>query len=153
MQRGNTLIELLVVISIFGIVALFAVPSYSDLKRSQVEQESRNQVRALLRRARAEAIANGTRSIVKTTVNGSQASVGIDYLPYSNSAIEDNVLFFENLPEHVTLRFARIPIFNAQGYLVNAQDAFQTISFRIARKSKTFCSGTIYPAGQVEFLC
>lgn len=58
-KRGYTLLELLLVVAIIGILAIVAVPAYSDLKNLAKEALCKNEIRNLERSISAYYIDNG----------------------------------------------------------------------------------------------
>lgn len=59
-MRGFTLVELLVTVTLVGLVALIAVPSYTLLIQSNQIQAQAEELKAFLQYARSEAVRRGT---------------------------------------------------------------------------------------------
>jgi prepilin-type N-terminal cleavage/methylation domain-containing protein len=59
-RGGFTLLELAIVLSIAGVIASFAVPSYQNIKRSMAAQNARDAFVWMASRARASAVERGT---------------------------------------------------------------------------------------------
>jgi len=74
-RRGFSLIELMVVVTLVGLTAAIAVPSYSELMADRRVQDDALQVASLLREARARAMARGSAVLVAFTNGGSSGGV------------------------------------------------------------------------------
>jgi prepilin-type N-terminal cleavage/methylation domain-containing protein len=70
-QHGFSLIEILAVVSIIGILALCAVPSFAAYRRRASLRAEAEQLRSILRSARSRAIARNAHAGVKFAARGS----------------------------------------------------------------------------------
>jgi len=76
---GITLVETLVVVSILGILAAIAVPSFQSTIESNRRQAFANQLFEDLAFARSEAIKRGVRVVVCPSTDGTRCTAGIDW--------------------------------------------------------------------------
>lgn len=113
-QGGVSLLEMLFGISLFLIAVSIGIPSLETWQSSFHRNNARNELEFVLNRARAEAIAQGARVIVSSTNAGETISVGVDQIPYDNSAVADYPLFNSPLSFHMTISFSGDIIFNSR---------------------------------------
>jgi prepilin-type N-terminal cleavage/methylation domain len=69
-ERGFTLIEILVVVTIIGVIALCAIPSFASYRRRASCLAAGNELRGILREVRSRAIARGRNAGVKFVRSG-----------------------------------------------------------------------------------
>jgi len=69
-QTGTTLIETVVVVTIIGVIAMCAVPSFAAYRRQSSVLAAAHEMRSLLRQLRSRAIAHGGYSGVKFVKSG-----------------------------------------------------------------------------------
>lgn len=73
-SRGFTLVELAVTVAVLAIIAMVAVPSFTNLVRGNRLVSSANEMVAMLQTARAAAISNRATAVVCPTTDGATCS-------------------------------------------------------------------------------
>jgi prepilin-type N-terminal cleavage/methylation domain-containing protein len=152
-ERGFSILELCVVMAILAILAAIAVPDYSEVSGSFNRQASVSQVEFDLRRARAEALAAGTRGVVSIGGGGAQYSFGFDYLPYAEPAAAETEEFRRRLPAKITFSSSVELIFDSRGYLVDEDGNLTSAALSLSFDGTSFCSGTVLSTGTVTLSC
>lgn len=76
LQRGFTLVELMIIVTLIGVFAMIAVPSFTQFIANNRTQSVNNEMLALLQFARSEAVAR--RTLVKACQEDGQWSVKTD---------------------------------------------------------------------------
>ncbi|RMG39204.1 MAG: hypothetical protein D6719_13815, partial [Candidatus Dadabacteria bacterium] len=117
------------------------------------ELMARQQFEFSVMRARAEALANGTRVVFQTNTDGSVYKFGTDKLPFNDPASYDQLIFSDSFKGDVKLTLNDTLIFNSRGYVVDQDDQLNSVSVTLKRKGKTFCTGTIYATGFLDYSC
>lgn len=152
-EQGFSLIELVVVMVIMGILAATALADTDDLMASFRRSNGVNQVEFDLRRARADAIANGSRVIVGLGTGGETYTYGLDTLPFSDPAVADTQEHNRDLPKNVSVTTTVDLIFDSRGYLIDVDGVLQTATLSIRYSGAEFCAGTVRSTGNLEIDC
>ena len=154
LEQGFSMIEMVVVLAILAIVASSALPGYGQMFASFNRQNAVNQIEFDIRRARSEALADGTRGVIAFAGGGSEYSFGIDQLPYSNPAVANTQEFRRVLPKNVTASSSVPLVFDSRGYLINASSgAITSATLSINYEGTQFCSGSVFSTGTISLAC
>lgn len=145
---GFSVVEMLVTMTVFGIMVATAIPRYGLMAKSFARDSAVKQVDFGVRRAKAEAVANGVRSIVDFSADGSTYTVGIDKLPFSSPPVADQIIINEQLPSGTTANTSTTRlVFDSRGFLVDDSGNPITGSVTFRQAGSTFATGTIYSTG------
>lgn len=150
-EAGHTLLELLIVFVLFGVLSESAVHGVVSLQKSIQRNTARQQVEFALRRARSEALANGSRAIVTVATDGNSFSIGLDAYPYSSTFAPDSTIFNARLPDGIALTTNHTIVFSSSGSLIDSNGSLTTITASLTDSDATFLSGTIYPIGTIDY--
>ena len=151
-QLGFSLIEFLTVIAIMSIVFAFAVPSFREMELSMDRGRSVRQLEADIRKVQGIGLSRGLRAILQFDSTGSSYSVGLDYAPYSETGVADEILERGELPSTVSMMTSASPIiFDSRGYLINHEGNFTSVELYLRQDGAVFLSGHIPPNGFLSF--
>ena len=150
-SRGFSMIEILVTISIVSLLCSLAVPNMIKMSREASRGNAQDQVAFDINRARNEAMSTGARVLFILTNNGSQYSLGSDYLPYSDTQIPDSTISSAKLPSGVTIISSRVISFDSRGFLVDnfGNPVTATIDFNC--DGVKFGHASISPTGYYQY--
>lgn len=143
----------MVALSVGSILLAIGIPSVIELRASSMRYDARLQLESAVRRARSEAVAQGARSILRFSADGRGYSLGMDYLPYSETATEDIVASFETVPSRTAITLSSTAIFSSSGMLIDLAGDAASLTFELTYDGEAYCSGTIFSTGLVQFLC
>jgi type IV fimbrial biogenesis protein FimT len=141
MNHGFTIIELMVVISIIGVLALIATPSFVEIKRNSELTSATNNLMEAINTARSEAMKRGRNAVVAPTV-GTDWNTGITIFVDANlnNVFDAGDVLVKNtdvLPNYFTLTqnnaaVTDFVLFNASGYARTMTQTFNG-TFELAR--------------------
>lgn len=152
-STGFSVMELLVAMTLFSIMIGTAVVKVPALVNSFNRNAALQNVEFDLRRARAEAIAQGARGVVTILPGGNQYTFGIDYSPYSDPPVADSITFSRTLPRDVTFTSSEDILFDPGGYIIDAHSILNSSEVTLSQDGTTFCNGTIFSPGDLEITC
>ena len=152
-QRGFSVMELIVVMGISGILLASATMQYSDVVASFNRQNGLNALEFDLRRARSEAIASGTRGVLKLDTGGGGYSFGLDLTPYNDPVNFDSQSFRRTLPSNVSVTGSTIVI-DSRGFVIDSTTSSPTsASFTVQYNGVNFCTIGLTPIGTISISC
>jgi type IV fimbrial biogenesis protein FimT len=140
--RGFTLIELMTAIVIIGVLALFATPSFIDIKRNSELTSATNNLMAAINTARTEAMKQGKNAVIAPIVAGNwDAGIRVFVDNNMDSAYDAGDLIIKDteiLPNYFTVTHTPnnaaddYSLFNGSGYARTMTKSFNS-TFQIAR--------------------
>lgn len=143
-SRGFTIVELMVVITIVGILAFIATPSFTAIKRNSELTSATNNLMAALNTARTEAMKRGVNAgVVPTTGTNWNTGMTIFVDTNLNNVFDPADILLTNtetLPAYFTITPSNtnnFVMFNASGYLYTFGGVFTNTTFSIARNDLT----------------
>lgn len=144
--NGFTIVELMVVISIIGVLALIASPSFVAIKRNSELTSATNNLMAAINTARSEAMKRGMNAVVAPTT-GTDWNTGITIFVDKNgdnifNAGDDLVTQTAILPSYFTITQANAAgtnyiLFNGSGFARTLVGVTFNATFDIARNDIT----------------
>ena len=145
MNRGFTIIELMVVISIIGVLALIATPSFVEIKRNSELTSATNNLMEAINTARSEAMKRGRNAVVAPTT-GVDWNAGITIFVDTNlnNTFDAGDVVVKNtdiLPSYFAVTQANAAgtdfvVFNASGYAKTMTQTYNA-TFQLARNDLT----------------
>ena len=154
-SKAFSLIELLVIISITSILTSVAILNFSKLIFSIKKSQTKNQLIADFGMARRKSQKSGYRTIIQTSADGKNYTLGIDRLPFSTTspAVADEIYLNRELANNITITSSQSFIFNPQGMLIASDGILTTgtISLQqtVENTTSSYTSLTISSAGQI----
>ena len=153
---GFTILELMVACAVLAVMAGFAIPKFSTLKRSFELLNAKSYLLQDLKRAQAESITQGCRGIFVIYPDGSGYTFGCDYLDYdaSNPPKHDVVSMRRNLPAQIRISAPSPIIFNSRGQAVDVDGIVSNLQISLqdsAAERHTFSAGTLLGTGVFSF--
>ena len=143
-SHGFTIVELMVVITIIGILAFIATPSFREIKRNSELTSATNNLMAALNTARTEAMKSGVNAgVVPTTGTDWNSGMTIFVDRNLNNLFDAGDTLLTNtevLPAYFTVTPSNannFVMFNASGYLYTFGGVFTNTTFSIARNDLT----------------
>ncbi len=152
-QGGFTLLELLVTIAILGVSIAASSSKISEIARSFNRHNARYQLESNILRYRVAAQASGARVVMNSNNSGRSFTFGYDRLPFSDEGVADEIISTITMPVGISVSIDQVVIFNPQGYVVSISDELVNRSISLAYDGKVFCSGSLFPAGVLEYDC
>ncbi len=152
-MKGSSLIELIITISIVVLVIAAAIPSIKETRSSLLRYEGRQILEDAVMNTQAQAVSNGGRGILIFSADGSSFSIGIDFSPYNDPVVEDNVIHIVPLPTGITALSSETIVYNSQGFLIHENNKITSTTFTLKQNETSYCIGSIYSLGTVEFNC
>lgn len=156
-QSAFTVFELIVTISLSAIVAVVAIPRFSDINSSMQRMNVRNNLLLDLRRAQAESVTQGCRGIFKIAPNFRSYTFGCDYLDYDTAIppSADNLIFSRTLPTNFFINADKTIIFNSKGQITDEYNFIDsrsvTLSDNASGPTVVFAQGQVLGTGLFEY--
>lgn len=150
-ERGISLMEMLVTVTLLAVVAKTATHNVSELLDSFDRSTARNAIEFDLRRARAQAAAQGTRTIFEIDADGGGYTVGYDYIPYSAPPAIAEDAFTRNLPTGITIATDQTIIIDSRGYIVDEGGELTQTSIVLSEDEVSYAESTLYPTGYFDY--
>ncbi len=147
-ERGFSLADLLVTITICGLIAATAIPQYRDVTAVLARDAAVKQLDFDVRRAKADAVAQGVRTVLTIASDDSSYTVGVDRVPFSSPPVADEVITNGKLPysTKVSTTNNRL-VFDSRGFLVDDNGNPITGLLTFTQNGATFATGTVYSTG------
>lgn len=152
-ECGFSVLEMIVSLVVVSLLIAVAAPQRAALQASFYRNNGVNQIEYDLRRARSEASARGAQGIVSIAADGRSYTVGIDVLPFSSPPVADQQLFARSLESGIEISAGSTLIFDSRGYLVDQYGELTSQAVEVSYEEETFCSGTLFPTGNLELDC
>lgn len=150
-QGGFSLIEFLTTIAIMGIMFIIAVPSFREMQASMDRGRAIRQFEADIRKIQGIALSRGLRAIIVLDGSGSFYSIGLDYAPYSDTGVPDEIISRAAFPANVSLSVGDSIIFDSRGYLIDTDGNFSSTAIEMRQNGESFLSGNIPSNGFISF--
>ena len=154
-QDGFSLVELVVAFSIFGIIALTAIPSYRDMSVAFSRANAQAEFLFDIRKAHAKTITEGCRGIITIANDKQSYAYGCDYLPYDTNwpPSFDTQFFSRTLESSVLIDADDSLVISSRGQVIDSNDdpANRAITLMDSHTTDTFATGTLYLTGMMEF--
>lgn len=146
-DSGVSLIEFMVAIAVTTILSVIGVKQYVTTYKSFDRQSALRILDTDLRRARAEAMARGSRTFLDFSEDGTTYTVNFDLQPYTDPPAVSETILTRQLPENVSVTISPEIIFDSRGFLIDPDGVPQNVSVTINYDGNTYFNGTIYPIG------
>ena len=149
--HGYTLLEVLLTVLIFSVLLALAAPSMRELQGSVRRVGVERQLMSDLQRLRGDAGARGTRGVFTVLPGGESYAYGLDWLPFNRPAAVDGDGTLRTLPPGMAIEPEGTLIFDARGFLVDAEERPASASLTLSHDGYAFAVGTVLPTGALEF--
>lgn len=150
-NRGTTIFDVLITIALVSSIAAIAIPNGSKIQDSFNRATALAQVHTDLRRARAEAVAAGARTVLSISVAQNSYDVGLDFAPYTTPPVIETRRFGGALPTGITIQTSADIIFDPRGYLVDDSGDPTQIDLTFLEDGTSYKVGTLYAAGYLDY--
>lgn len=145
--------EFLVFTFIVFILIGIAGVQYPKMTESFDKSNSRTSFEYDLRRARAQALANGKLVIFDFNTAGDGYSFGYDTRPYNDPLAYDESSFSRTLPNTVSITSNATLAFDSRGFLTDVDGDIVTATVTLSHKGVQYCEFDVFPTGEAELNC
>jgi len=149
-EEGFSALELIVVLSLSALLLGSFAPHSTGITGAFDRGSALKQFDADLRRARANAVAEGVRAVIKMRDARDGYQVGFDYPPYNDPIAIDELSFEGPLPNNITI-FSDDIVFDPRGYSVDETGSLRTTVITLKHKGNAYSAGTLSPAGFLDY--
>lgn len=136
--RGLTLIELLVTMSITAVMAMIAVPQFSDLIHDRKQGAKLNEFKNAVQLARSEAVKRAVRTALCTSADANSCNVSAPWTDGWMVFVDDNANGSRDSSEEIV----RVGVALPSGYMLNGSTNVSSI-IRYGTDGDSLESGTI----------
>lgn len=152
-EEGFSMLELFLICAVLGILASVGVGQFGSLMDSFNRHSALQQFRVDVSRFKSEAQAKGARGVVKLLSGGTRYTFGLDYIPVNDPHAADEIKVNRELTYGLSLALSSPLIFNSRGEVITEDNVLTSVSFTLSKGGDTFCNGTIFAGGFVDYEC
>jgi hypothetical protein len=157
-QSGITLLDIMIAMGIFSIIIGMSLPKLTELRLSYDRYYGRQILESTILKGKARTLEWGARGIMTFIDGGTRLSYGLDFLPYSETFVADDILFSNDLPETINMEVtnplaATKIIFDSRGFIIDEDGEYISPRVDLMQGGKIYCIIELYTAGSLHFEC